>query len=349
MELSVFSMTGLCLNLFISSWLSLWAVEVNVNSATAVVPAHLVPTLETTVDRNEMRIGDVFHLTITVTHDPGIAVHSPDQNLELGQFQIKDILPRQTETLSDGKLQETITYELSTYFTGTFEIPAFDLNFETPEGQSGTISTTPIEINVVPLTPEESENLDIRDIKDPVLLEGESRLWMVITGIIVITLILIAGYFLWRYYKNRGKVVPVGPSLTPQEKALQELAHLRDTQEIYEQKQYKVFSTRVSEIIRIYIQERWLINAMDETTEEIIFNLKTTGLPEDIRTKFQEFFSSCDLIKFAKHEPVQEDMFDTIRQAEDIVYSTTPEPVQEETTDQPAASEELEPAGKEIH
>lgn len=231
---------------------------------------------------------------------------------------------------------------MSTFFTGEFEIPPFAIRYQLPDGSTGEVFTSPILITVRSLTPEEFENLDIRDIKEPVLLRGNSRAWIIYSilgGLIVMAAL---AYWLWKYWKNKGKPAFVPPPLPAHEQALQALTALRGRTDLIEEQRYKEFSTIVSEIIRKYISHRWAISAMDETTEEVLGELKKLRLSDTVFQSFETFFFECDLMKFAKHTLPQEDLVQLIDLAESIVLETK-EPFSQPT--EPAAqNEESEPS-----
>lgn len=329
---------SLWLHSLFSLHLTLLAAAPVTPGATGTIPAALYPSVETRVDRSEILIGDVFHLSVTVTHDPGVTILERETASELGQFEIKDIDPGNEEKLDDGRLRRTIDYRLSTFFTGEFDIPPFAIHFRTGDGREGSVQTSPMKIKVRSLTPEESENLDIRDIKDPVVLEGPSRAWIIWTALGTLLLLAFAAYFIRRYYQNKEIPPPVVPPLPPHLQALQDLRELRNRKDLIEGRLYKEFSTRLSEIIRIYISRRWRISALEDTTDEVLEDLSGVNPPEDVFELFQSFFMQCDLMKFAKHEMPAEELESLIGVAETIVDRT-----HEERILQPGASGPLEP------
>lgn len=311
------------------SLLSWWTIAQTPVDATQTipVPAHLTPTIETSVDKNEILIGDVFHLTVTITHDPQVSILRRETGLELGQFVISEINPKDQEKLPDGKIRETIDYQLSTYFTGEFEIPAFDIAYRMENGAAGTLRTSPIKIKVRSLTPEETENLDIRDINEPVVLAGNSRMWIVWSTLLGLVFLLLIGYAIWRYITHRKRAIPAEPPLPPHERAYRDLRILRDDLGWRERRDYEYFSTRISEIIRVYIEERWDVHALDETTEETLAELNRLLLIPEIIRKFGDFFGDCDLMKFARYELPSEELDGLIDRAVNLVDETRVVPV----------------------
>ncbi|RJP34398.1 MAG: hypothetical protein C4527_02390 [Candidatus Omnitrophota bacterium] len=311
--------------LLIFSLFLIWAANAVIPDATDTIPAALHPEIETGVDRNEILIGDVFNLSIVVTHDPSVQIVERGQDFDLGQFEIKTITPGNEERLPNGKIRKEIVYKLSTYFTGEFIVPPFDLTFQTEDGKTGTFRTSPIHITVRSLTPEESENLDIRDIKPQELLAGESRLPYVLAAAALLLIGLVTAYWLWRRYRKKQTVAPAQPPLPPHERAYRELADLRNRTDLIAERKFKEFAIRVSDIVRIYVQGRWGILAIDYTTEEILDEIDGLVLDGAVFKTFETFFSDCDLMKFAKHEPARDEATQLIDAAERIVDATKDE------------------------
>ncbi|MBN2330024.1 MAG: hypothetical protein JXR73_22985 [Candidatus Omnitrophica bacterium] len=333
------------------SFLTYMAIAQAPADATATVPAQLTPAIETSVDRNEILIGDVFHLTVAITRDPSVQIVQRETGVDLGQFEIKEINPQGVEDLPDGKVRETIDYQLSTFFTGDFEIPAFDILYQTADGARGSIRTSPIKITVRSLTPEEAEDLDIRDIKEPVLLSGSSRMWIIWTVLLSLLAAALAAYGLRRYFKRRQSEAPGEPPLPAHEEAYLALRELRENQEWRHNNDYEYFSTRLSEILRVYIGRRWGFNAIDQTTEEILDEFRTIGMDSGLFQEFEDFFTDCDLMKFAKHELPADELDGLIDRAERIVDQTREQPAVEIESDAnndktEESQEEVQPVGE---
>ena len=69
------------------------------------------------------------------------------------------------------------------------------------------------------------------------------------------------------------------------------------------------FCTRLSEIIRVYLEERFGLQAPDQTTEEFLEGLKVSSAL-DLRHKqlLEEFLTQCDWVKFAKGNPEKDEL-----------------------------------------
>ena len=62
----------------------------------------------------------------------------------------------------------------------------------------------------------------------------------------------------------------------------------------------KPIFTHVSEVIRIYLERRYKIPAIDMTTLECLHALQRSGLDSEVMRWLKEFFDQCDMVKFTK-------------------------------------------------
>jgi hypothetical protein len=64
------------------------------------------------------------------------------------------------------------------------------------------------------------------------------------------------------------------------------------------------FCTRLSEIVRVYLEERFGLKAPDQTTEEFLASLpQSTALQPGLKPLLEEFLTQCDWVKFAQGDP----------------------------------------------
>ena len=76
----------------------------------------------TSVDRVRMTIGDIVTYSVKVSHDPGVEVEMPGLGANLGGFQIRDYTLHDPEKVK-GRVIREADYQISTFFTGEFDIP----------------------------------------------------------------------------------------------------------------------------------------------------------------------------------------------------------------------------------
>jgi hypothetical protein len=162
---------------------------------------------------------------------------------------------------------------------------------------------------------------DIRDIKPPLeISSGWAWLWQSL----LLLALAVAAFLLWRWWKNR-KLNVVLPPRVP--------AHVRAKQKLAEAlaliSQPKPFCILVSDTARFYLEERFQFRAPERTTEEFLRELAGTKLllPEQ-KESLGGFLASCDLVKFAKYEPRENELRELHGSAMRLVEETEPVEVQ---------------------
>ena len=160
---------------------------------------------------------------------------------------------------------------------------------------------------------------DIRDIKPPVdIPSGWEWLWWVLAALATIAVAVL----IWRWWQKRRSQIPVEPPVPAHvrakemlEKALALIAHP------------KPFCILVSDTIRGYLEARFDFRAPERTTEEFLHELRGTNLlSAEQKEKLGEFLECCDLVKFAKYEPVENELRDLHGSALRLVEETEPKP-----------------------
>jgi hypothetical protein len=161
---------------------------------------------------------------------------------------------------------------------------------------------------------------DIKDVKPPVNLPD---LWWLLWLLPVLIVIAAGIYFLLRYKKpQQVPVLPQVPELPAWEKAYQELEALR-RENLLDKGFLKEFFTRVSDITRHYMENRFNIRAPHMSTEEFLYYLGITGhLNEIQKTALKEFLNSCDMVKFAKYAPTTTEALKNFDLAKRLVDDT---------------------------
>ena len=142
---------------------------------------------------------------------------------------------------------------------------------------------------------------DIRDVKPPVNLPD---FWWLL-WLLPVLIAVAAGIYLFLRYKKLSQApsTPQVAPLPPWEQAYQQLEALRQ-ENLLDKGLFKDFFTRVADIARHYMENRFNIHAPHMTTEEFLYYLGISGhLNETQKTALKEFLNSCDMVKFAKYAP----------------------------------------------
>lgn len=159
---------------------------------------------------------------------------------------------------------------------------------------------------------------DIHDIKPPVPLAG-SLMWV---WWLLAAALAIAAYYWWRTRRRpaaaaAAAVVP--PHVRAKQRLQLALGLISDP---------RLFCIEVSTALRVYLEERFELHAPERTTEEFLFELQSASqLLLDQKAALREFLEQCDLVKFAKFEPPEDELRRLHEAALRLIDETQFEPV----------------------
>lgn len=164
---------------------------------------------------------------------------------------------------------------------------------------------------------------DIHGVKPPIAIPND---WAWLGWLLLIAAMAAAGVWAWKFRKKKKALAPVSPPIPPHVRARQRLhAALGLIQDP------RVFCIEVSDVLRTYLEERFHFHAPDRTTEEFMMELHDTHiLTVDQKQSLQEFLQSCDLVKFARHEPTEAALLELHESALRLVDETQYERIRQE-------------------
>ena len=135
-----------------------------------------------------------------------------------------------------------------------------------------------------------------------------------VTPYILGVLLLGAIIFLLLYSIKRRKknkpffALPVKPKEPPHVIALRELDRIK-SEKIWQKEKTKQYYSEVTDVLRNYIEDRFEIRAMEQTTDEILDSFRyRKGLVSDKNYQnLSQILSVADLVKFAKYKTLPDD------------------------------------------
>jgi len=222
------------------------------------------------------------------------------------------------------KLKQSIL--ISSFDSGTHVIPAF--TFTTKQNNmTDSIATKALSLNVMTMKIDTTKGPV--DIKLP--YEAPMTLKEVTPYILGTMLIAALLFFLFYYIRWKKKKVPM---FTKPEKpkdpahliALRELDRIKN-QKLWQQDKIKQYYSEVADTVRNYIQNRFGIPAMEQTSAETIsvFKLNRELIDSNSLNEIQHILSLADLVKFAKYTPLPDDNNLTLMNAYFFVNQTKKE------------------------
>jgi len=277
--------------------------------------------VQSMVDTAEIYIGDRINYSIVIKHDQNLRIEQPGEGLHLGMFEIKEF--NFSEPLEEnGFITRRYDFTISVFDTGSFTIPAFPIAyFPDTTNQFKIIEAAPIEIFVNSVLSGEDAP-ELKDIKPPIDFPFDYLLLYSVLAIVVILAVAIFfGYRKWKSSKETGFLFSSPPKARPaHEVALEALMELYAS-DLLEKEELKAFFSKLSEIIRIYIEGRFFVAALEETTHEILLDIES-HLEEKDRVTLTFILEQSDLVKFAKYKPNSKTIKQLKEQSDQFVQHT---------------------------
>lgn len=256
---------------------------------------------------------------------------------------LRDSFPREIEFFGDSlpqlhtsspQLLEA-TYIIQSFDSGVYRMPPFLYI----SGED-TILSNGLTLRVEPVDVSEME---IRDPDEGVLSAGSewydflpdfvTKNWLLILALIIIVGAGVVAYIMFKRHQSMPDVPKVKP-IPPYELALKHLAELKE-EKLWESGQERSFYTRLTDILREYLDGRFGINAMEMTSTQIKTALKRNQDTRMSKSLVEEVLEIADYVKFAKMKPLREDNIRSYEAALQFVNNTRPVVVEQSdsTTD----------------
>ena len=276
------------------------------------------------IDAAQITVGDQARLFLEAKHNP--------KTSQLQWAVIPDTF-NSLEVVEKGKIDtikngDIVTYKqrllITGFDSGMHVVPAFVFNI-IPNGGQLTIQQTdsfPILVQTVAV----DTNQAFKGIKDIIYVKSTwlDYLWYIIGAVILIILTTIVVLY---FIKNKKTAVPVSapppPSETVTEKALRLLNEL-EKKKLWENNQPKEYHTELVDILRTYIEERFGVNVMEHTSDEILYKAATHKEMSQHRLLLSNVLYIADLAKFAKAQPKPEEHLAAMEYAKQFVAATMP-------------------------
>lgn len=230
-----------------------------------------------------------------------------------------------TDTLTDKNNPgiKTISrpYTITSFDAGVHMIPPY--TFVSKEGNLST-QAIPLEVTAVKVDTTKA----IYDIKEPLAVSYSFMDWLRDNWKLVLFstlgILLLAGliWYVISKRKNRPVKVELPKPLVPFHTiALDQLNALKN-EKLWEQGQVKAYHSKLTDIIREYLEKRYEINALEQTSEEIFSGLKHLDIKEQDMNKLRQMLLLADLVKFAKARPLNSDNEKSMENAIGFVMNT---------------------------
>ncbi len=286
------------------------------------------------LDSSKIRIGEQVKLDLYLSYD------ASQKGFHIEWPRIADTITGKVEVISVSAIDTTIPDKnntsiiqqhqqilVSAYDSGYFVIPGFKFILNNDTNNVLYTQALMLEVHTVPT---DSSFKKIKDIKT-VFNEKFNWKWYVnyiywgVGAILFIAAVIMITVYYTR--KNSQKyIAPPKPKIPAHITALASLEKIKLDQ-IWKEGQIKEYYSSISDTVRLYIEERYEVNALESTTDEIMTAFRTQVVDQESKNKLQQLLQLSDLVKFAKMTPIEVENNFTLQNAFDFVNGTKREDI----------------------
>lgn len=298
------------------------------------------------LERDSIWLGDQLKMILVAEYPTGANISFPELKDSLANgVEIISRSKRDSSKIGDGITQMRQNYLITAFDSGPHPVGPFLFALHS-QATPDTLRSNSLSLFVK--VPPVDLKKGFADIKKPYgapITFKEVAPW--ILGIILLaTIVFLVIYAISRRRKNIPLfTLPAKPKLPPHVVALSELDKLKEEQ-LWQHDKVKDYYTRLTDIIRVYIEERYEIPAMEQTSQEILnqFKGEQSAIKGKLFSGLQRTLETSDLVKFAKYTPLADENHFVLVQAYTLVEETKAEPVEpvkrQIATTQPATEKE---------
>lgn len=276
-------------------------------------------------DSAQILIGDQMYLNMVVTQPVGVKVQFPTfTDSIVDKIEVISSLPTDTVHLDANNIKITKKYLVTSFDSGLYQTKPLKFAFFNGT-TTDTLVSAPIMLAVNTLVVKDPSK--IADIKGLIEIPLTLKEILAYTGIGlgILLVILLIVYVIWRW-KNKKPILGLftKPAEPAHVIAFRELERLQ-REKLWQRGFIKEYYSGITDAVRTYIEARFEVPAMENTSEEIVSKLKTFDIIEKpLLTNLSEMFKLADLVKFAKMEPDPNENENSWTVAYDFVKNTMP-------------------------
>jgi hypothetical protein len=287
--------------------------------------------LKASFDRDSIMIGEQVQWTLKATIDRSIDAFFPIiDSITDGRIELLKNNGLDTLQTSSNNITVQHTYVITSFDEGIYTLPEIPLLLRHRDGRLDTAYFERLSL-LVKTVPIDTTSFEPYDIKTPItypITFMEVLPWA-LSGLAVLALIAFVIYVIIRRKQHKPIFFKPKPKEPPHIIALRELDRIK-SDKLWQNNKVKLYYTRVTDVLRIYMEGRYRMQAMEQTSEEILTALASMPVPDALMDKLRELLSVSDLVKFAKYQPTTDDNEKALVTAQEFVDHTKEETETEE-------------------
>ena len=284
-----------------------------------------------------IKIGEQIQYKVSVETPADTPVSFPEGQTFAPLEMVKT---RAADTLRDGgKYRLVKEYYLTQFDEGKYTIPSQKIRINNKDYFTDSLL---VEVHTVAIDTLKQPLYDIKpiqEVKKPFTSYG----WILTIIAAVLLLLIVAFVYFVFIRKKKFPFLQIQKKLPPFDRAIQDLKELQNSKYLI-QSQHKEYYTRLTDIVKAYLEEEVHILAKESTTDELLTKINLLqekgklNLNQETITNLKRVLQTADLVKFAKNKP-SDDNAEYDRETIENVVIKTKEAIPLEPTDEQAINE----------
>jgi hypothetical protein len=257
-------------------------------------------------DSSRIFIGDQTWFTVTIDKPVSYILAIPVfRDSLMSHIEILKGPSIDTSFLKDGRLRIRQKYLVTSFDSGYYQFPPVYAEMSAESGIKRFYSDySRLEVIRVNITPPDT-TAKIFDIIAPYkapLTAGEVLPWLLLLLLLCVAVWYIIRLIKMMKMRKSGEEIVINPD-PAHVIAFQQLQQL-EADKLLERGEIKDYYTRLTGIVRLYLENRYKIFSLELTTIETLSELTRAGFREDESyRKLRTVLTGADLVKFAKYNP----------------------------------------------
>lgn len=257
--------------------------------------------VETAVDTTKIRIGEQINYEISV---------DKAENVVFPKLLLDSL--KRVEVVEEFKIDSTPTkyikkYLLTSFDSGRYVIPRQQVLINNKKHLTDSLL---IDVATVKVDTTKQKLFPIKAVKNqPIIFDDYKNYVWIALGILALILAII----LYLIFRKKKEEIAIEKRIPPYQMAMQRLNTL-DSKQLWQNNKVKEYYIELTDIVRTYIERELEIPALESTTDELMGTIKDFNaidkldLPKETVNNLQKLLQEADLVKFAKHKPVVDEI-----------------------------------------
>lgn len=287
--------------------------------------------VKTSLDTNAILIGEQTNFNLNI-------IFPKNYEIDFQKFTdtITDkieIIDLKIDTLNLGeKIQINYQYLVTSFDSGYHVIPPYIIRYDIKNDsvfKSAESNALLLTVKSVSIDPK-GKIKDIKDIMAEPYTFGEIFTRYILPILIILIIAALLFYIYIRRKNNKPIFVRPQKPLPPADVEANEALRKLKEEKLWQNNEIKEYYSRLTDIIRRYIERRFDFPAQEMVTSEIIGSLKSNNISESDLKETEQKLTDADLVKFAKFLPLPNENEQIINWAFEFVEKTSIKPNEEE-------------------